>query len=48
MNKGIQSIMATSKSMITEGTAGGDNETQAGEAEEEVELDNEDLMVDDQ
>ena len=45
MNKGIRSIMATSKSTTTEGTAGGeDNEIQA---EEEVELDNKDLMVDD-
>jgi len=48
MNKGIRSIMATSKSTITESTAGGeDSETQAGEVEEEIELDDEDLMGDD-
>ena len=41
MNKGIRSIMATSKSATTSGTAGGeDNEMQVGEAEEEVEFDN--------
>ena len=48
MNKGIRSILATSKSTTAEGTAGGENdETQAEEAEEEVEIDDEDLMVDD-
>ena len=44
-NKGIQSILATSRGMTAEGIAEGENnETQA---EEEVELFEEDLMLDD-
>lgn len=51
INKGILSILATSKSATAEGTAEGESDdVQAGapgEAEGEVEFDDEDLMLDD-
>jgi hypothetical protein len=46
-NKGILSIVATSKSTTAEGITEESNDTQPGEAEGEVEFDREDLMLDD-
>jgi len=48
VNKGILSIVTTSKSTTAEGTTDGEsNDVQAGEAEGEAEFDDEDLMLDD-
>lgn len=46
-NKGILSILATSKSTTAEGIAEEGNDTQSAEAGGEAEFDSEDLMLDD-